>query len=415
MVITMSDDLENESKQNDFALDSKAWSVRKQIRFVLYATAAVVAGLVLSWASANLRSTASHDTKRDSAAAAAPLYLSSEQLAELQVITVETMPFHSEEIADGRIALNADTATQVFSPYTGRVTRLIVGIGEHVAAGAPLMAVEASEFVQAQGDLLNAVSQLKLSRINEERRRAAYDAKGGSLQDWQQAQADLVTAESTLTLARNRLRILGKTDQEIVRMERADSTEQTAYVTAPIAGVVTDRQVGPGQFLQAGSSTPLYTIGDISTVWLVANVREAVAPLIEAGQSVEVRVLALPDRVFKATLTSIGTSVDPVTRRVPVRATIANPDGKLRPEMFASFTITTSRESTAPAVPEESVIREGDTARLWVIEPDSSLALRSIRTGRVSDGMVEVLEGVSPGERVVTRGALFIDRAAHPT
>ena len=411
----MSDDFINEPGQADSALASKAWPMQKQIRFVLYAIAVAAGGLALSWASANLRGTASQNTKREGVAAAVPLYLSTEQLAQLQIVTVATMSFHSEEVADGKIALNADTATQVFSPYTGRVTRLIVGIGEHVAPGAPLMAVEASEFVQAQSDLLNAVSQLKLAHINEGRRRAAYEAKGGSLQDWQQAQADLVTAESTLTLAHNRLRILGKTDQEIARMERADSPEQTAYVTAPIAGVVTDRQVGPGQFLQAGSSTPLYTIGDISTVWLVANVREAVAPLIEAGQSVEVRVLALPDRVFKATLTSIGTSVDPITRRVPVRATIANPDGKLRPEMFASFTIITSRESLALAVPEQAVIREADKARLWVIEPDSSLSLRSIRTGRISDGMVEVLEGLRSGERVVTRGALFIDRAANPT
>jgi cobalt-zinc-cadmium efflux system membrane fusion protein len=415
MEITMSDDLTNESKQSDSALASKAWPARKQIRFVLYATAVAVGGLVLSWASANLRGAASQNAKPDSAAASAPLFLSAEQMAGLQVVTVAPMSFRSEEIADGKIALNADTATQVFSPYTGRVTRLLVGIGEHVAPGAPLMTVDASEFVQAQSDLLNAVSQRKLAHINEERRRAAYEAKGGSLQDWQQAQADVVTAESTLTLARNRLRIFGKTDEEIAKMERADSPEQTAYVTAPIAGVVTDRQVGPGQFLQAGSSTPLYTIGDISTVWLVANVREAVAPLIEAGQNVEVRVLALPDRVFKATLTSIGTSIDPITRRVPVRATIANPDGKLRPEMFASFIIVTSRESMAPAVPEEAVIREGDTARLWVIEPDNSLGLRSIRTGRTSDGMVEVLDGVQPGERVVTRGTLFIDRAAHPT
>jgi cobalt-zinc-cadmium efflux system membrane fusion protein len=83
--------------------------------------------------------------------------------------------------------------------------------------------------------------------------------------------------------------------------------------------------------------------------------------------------------------------------------------------MFASFTIITSRDSTAPAVPEEAVIREADTARLWIIEPDGALGLRSIRTGRISDGMVEVLEGVQPGERVVTRGALFIDRAANPT
>jgi cobalt-zinc-cadmium efflux system membrane fusion protein len=280
--------------------------------------------------------------------------------------------------------------------------------------GAPLLAVEASEIVQAQTDLTNAGAQLKLARINEERRHAAYDAKGGSLQDWQQAQADLVTAQSALAAAQNRLRILGKSDAEIGAMQNAAHADAVAYVVAPLAGVVTDRQVGPGQNLQAGSSTPVYTIGDLSSVWLQADVREVDAPLIAEGQEVDVRVLALPDRTYRARVTFIGASVDPVTRRVPVRAVIANADRKLKPEMFASFSIVTSAESMALAVPEEAVVREGDSARVWVLQGGDVLALRPIRTGRTHDGMVEVLQGLSGGERIVTRGSLFIDRAAQP-
>jgi cobalt-zinc-cadmium efflux system membrane fusion protein len=186
------------------------------------------------------------------------------------------------------------------------------------------------------------------------------------------------------------------------------------FVTAPIEGVVSDRQVGPGQYLQAGNSTPVYTIGDLATVWLVADVREVDAPLVEIGQPVEVRVLALPGKVFEAKLTSVGSAVDPVTHRVPVRATIANADGKLKPQMFASFSIITSGESHALAVPEEAVVREGDAARVWVVQGHDALALRQIRTGRSNNGMIEVLEGLKPGEKIVTRGSLFIDRAAQP-
>jgi len=138
------------------------------------------------------------------------------------------------------------------------------------------------------------------------------------------------------------------------------------------------------------------------------------APLIAEGQEVEVRVLALPERTYRARVTFIGASVDPVTRRVPVRAVIDNADHKLKPEMFASFSIITSAATLAPAVPEEAVVREGDTARVWVLEGAGVLALRPIRTGRSHDGMVEVLQGLSGGERVVTRGSLFIDRAAQP-
>jgi cobalt-zinc-cadmium efflux system membrane fusion protein len=342
------------------------------------------------------------------------IHLTPSQLSGLTVNTVATLGFRSEQVADGRIALNSDTATQVFSPYSGRVIRVIAGIGTHVKKGAPLLSIEAAEFAQTQSDLLNALSQLKLARIAEERRHAAFDSRGGSQQDWQQAQADLAAAQTALDSVRNRLRIFGQTDDQIAALERAKTASPVTFITAPIEGVVSDRQVGPGQYLQAGNPAPVYTIGDLSTVWLVADVREVEAPLVEIGQAVEVRVLALPGKVLQAKLTSVGSAVDPVTHRVPVRATIANPDGKLKPQMFASFSIITSGESDALAVPEDAIVREGEAARVWVVQGHNDLALRQIRTGRVNNGMVEVLEGLKPGEKVVTRGSLFIDRAAQP-
>jgi cobalt-zinc-cadmium efflux system membrane fusion protein len=217
-----------------------------------------------------------------------------------------------------------------------------------------------------------------------------------------------------LDSVRNRLRIFGQTNQQIHALEKARTANPVTTVTAPIDGVVTDRQVGPGQYLQAGNPTPVYTMGDLATVWLVADVREVDAPSVEVGQKIEVRVLALPGKVFEAQLTEVGAAVDPVTRRVPVRATIENRDGKLKPQMFASFSIITSGESAALAVPEEAVVREGDAARVWVVEANDALSLRQIHTGRINNGMVEVLDGLKAGERVVTRGSLFIDRASQP-
>jgi len=277
-----------------------------------------------------------------------------------------------------------------------------------------LLRVDASEFLQGQSDLLNAAAALKLAHTNEERRHAAFDSKGGSLQDWQQAQAELAAAQTQFAAAHDRLRILGKTDEEIAAIERAAKISPVTQVLAPIDGVITDRQVGPGQYIQAGGSTPVFTIGDLSTVWLIAAVRETDAPFIEPGQSAEVRVLAFPDQVFKAKVTVVGPQVDPVTRRIPVRAMIANPGGKLKPQMYASFHIITGDASQATAVPEEAVVREGSQAHVWVVQQDNALSLRPIRTGRTGGGMVEVLEGLKPGERVVTRGSLFMDREAQP-
>ncbi len=140
--------------------------------------------------------------------------------------------------------------------------------------------------------------------------------------------------------------------------------------------------------------------------------REVEAPEMKVGQPVEVRVLAFPDRTFKARLTYVGSMVDDNTRRVTVRAEVENPDGALKPEMFANFRIITSADSQAPGVPESAVVYEADTAHVWVMRDDGKVALRPIRVGRTLDGMVEVLDGLKPDEKIVTRGALFIDRAA---
>jgi cobalt-zinc-cadmium efflux system membrane fusion protein len=288
-------------------------------------------------------------------------------------------------------------------------------LGDTVKAGAPLAAVEAWEFVQAQNDLATTASQAKIARINETRKHGLYDAKGGSLQDWQQAQADLTAAETALNSVRNRFKILGKSDAEITALEASHSMNATATIAAPISGVVVDRQVGPGQFLQAGSGTPVFTIADPSSVWLLANVREADSGLVHLGQSVDVHVLAYPKRVFKARVSYIAALVDPVTHRLAVRAEIGNLDGALKPEMFANFRILTSDPADSPAVPESAVVYEGDLGHVWVLSDGGLLAYRAIRTGRNNDGLIEVLDGLEPGEQIVTKGGLFIDQVAVPT
>src|ERR1700722_6339215 len=399
-------------EQAELSLLRRALPPGKQIRVVLVIVLAAAGALAVGWGA--LRARASEPAPTHEATASNEVRLTSTQLATLEINTVATRAFRTEEVTDGQIALNGDTTTQVFSPYSGRVLRVMASPGESVKQGAPLLRIEASEFVQGQSDLLNAASTLKLARINEERKHAAYESKGGSLQDWQQAQVDLAAAETASTSAGNRLRILGLSNEQIAAIESAKKIEATTDVVAPIGGVITDRHGGPGQYLPSGAATPVSAIGDLQTVWLVAAVPETDAPYIERGQDVEVRVLALPGQVFKAKLTAIGAQVDPVTRRVPVRATLANADGKLKPQMFASFSIITSGDSQAPAVPEEAIVREGDQARVWVVSEKNTLSLRSIRTGRNNDGMVEVVEGLKAGERVVTRGSLFIDRAARP-
>jgi len=395
------------------SIDRRAWSKDRQWRAAALGTLAVVIVILLVWLGGRLFG--SHPPPAaESPSPPGTFRATAQQLKTLTVETVRTHAFVSEESTEGKIGVNGDRATPVFSPYSGRVIRVIAGLGDTVKAGAPLATLEASEFVQAQTDLKSAAAQVKLARSSELRKHALYDAKGGSLQDWQSAQADLATAETALNAVSNRLRILGKSEAEIAELERSQAIDPVATIAAPIAGVVVDRQVGPGQFLQSGGGTPLFTIADPSSVWLLANVRETDSGLVKPGQAVEVHVLAYPKRSFQARLTYVAALVDPVTHRLPVRAEIENRDGALKPEMFASFRILTSDASESPAVPQAAVVYEGDAAHVWVLVGDGLLKLTAIRCGRSSDGLVEVLDGLNAGEQVVVKGGLFIDQAAVP-
>jgi len=398
------------------------------VALVLFASAAVAATALMWEPRADQPENARPTT---SAAPPGTFRPTQEQWRGLKLEPVVVRGFVPKQVTEGTIAVDDDLTTPVFSHYSGRVIKVIAMLGDVVEPGAPLFVIHASEFVQAQNDLITALanlqssrSQLRMAQTTEKRTHELYLAQGGALKDWQQAQTDLITAENTvraneiaLHAVRSRLRILGKTDQEIASLE-AEPTQKLnpmAIVTAPVRGTITQRQIGLGQYINseaAGAASPVFTISDLSTVYLIANVREVDTPLMHVGLALEVHVLAYPGRVFKGKVSYVAPSIDPNTHRLPVRADVENPDGALKPGMFANFSIITGEASTAPAVPQEAIVYEGERARVWVAGDGDTLALREIRTGRTSDGLVEVLAGLSAGEKVVTSGTVFIDRAA---
>jgi cobalt-zinc-cadmium efflux system membrane fusion protein len=394
------------------ALQRRSLPVGRQVRAIII-IALIAAVLLLLWMLVG-RKSASSANASGSAPAAGQVRLSAEQLATLGTATVQTATFHDAVIADGQIAVDADTTTQVFSPYSGRVVRVMAGIGDKVRSGAPLVSLDASENLDAQSALITALAQTRLDRLIETRRHAAYDSHGGSLQDWQQAQADLTAAEATLSAARGHLRVLGSSDAQIQALEAAGAVRPTATINSPLTGLVTDRQIGPGQVVQAGDSTALFTVADLSSVWLLCAVRDIDAAAIAPGQVILIHLQALPGRDYRATVQSVGAEVDATTHRVVVRATVPNSDGRLKPAMLATSEIITSADSQAPGVPEAAIVREGDQAHVWVVRADGVLQERAIQTGRTSGALTEVRQGLAAGERIVVSGSLFIDTAAQP-
>jgi cobalt-zinc-cadmium efflux system membrane fusion protein len=345
--------------------------------------------------------------------------------ASLTIQPVTERSFREEHVTEGKIAIDEDRSTPVFSPYAGRVTKLLVRPGDTVVKGQALFVIEAADNVQAQNDFIAAMtamnkakSALDLAQLQGQRAKDLFEGKAVPLKDYQQSQATLIQAENdmrssqtAMEAARNKLRILGLTDEDIATFQEKRRINPETTIFAPIGGTVVQRKIGPGQFVNAGASDPVYVIGDLSTVWLTAFVRETDSASVAVGQDVTFNVLALPGRPLSARLNYVATAIDPTTRRLLVRATIDNKDLMLKPEMFANVTIYSANDQ-AVGVPKQALIYEGDQVRVWVANPDKTIELRQIKPGLTNGDLVEVVGNLKPGEQIVTRGALFIDRAA---
>src|SRR6202051_698238 len=349
--------------------------------------------------------------------------------AEWATLTIEPVTgrtFRAETVTEGKVAVDEDKSTPVFSPYAGRVMKLMVRPGDSVTQGQPLFVIEAADTVQAQNDFVAAIaalnkakSALDLAQIQDTRAKDLFEGKAVPLKDYQQSQANLIQAqndmrssETALEAAHNKLRILGFTDEAISAFQEKCSINPNTTIFSPIAGTVVQRKLGPGQYVNSGASDPVFVIGDLSTVWLTAFVRETDAARVSVGQEIAFNVLALPGRPLTARIDYVSAAIDPATRRLLVRATVDNKDGLLKPEMFANVTIYSGSDHPAVGVPKRALIYEGDQVRLWVAHEDKSIELRQIKTGLINGDLVEVDGNLKTGEQIVRKGSLFIDRAA---
>ncbi len=410
---------------------ARALPARVQVLLVLILVFAVGAGIWVAKSRTN-SDARDPDANGQSKKVTGVFYPTPAQWATLTVEPVQQRVFQSEHVTEGKIAVDEDRSTPIFSPYAGRVIKLFVKPGDIVAVGQPLFTVQVADMVQAQNDFISAATALNkarsaqnLAQIIDKRQRLLYEGKAVPLKEVQNARAaldaaenDVRSAEVALEATRNRLRILGKTDQEITDFQEKGTIDPATLITAPIAGTIVQRKVGPGQYVGVGSTDPVFIIGDLSTVWVVAFIRETEAPIVHVGQQIYFTVLAYPDRSFPATISYVAAALDPATRRLLVRATINNDAGLLKPEMFASVKILSGESDKAVAVPRDAIIYEGDAARVWVVrdkDSEKAIELRRIKVGLTNGSMVEVLKGLAPGDRVVTKGSLFIDRVAAGT
>jgi membrane fusion protein, heavy metal efflux system len=386
-------------------------------------TAAIVTAIVIVTAGGytllHTRSAAAADSPSTSTAPAPvdseraeseSVQLTDSQLTSIAVGPVETHKFAIQKEAVGSIDFNEDLSVQVFSPYQGRILETFADVGDVVKKDKVLFTIESPDFIAAQSNLIAAAATLDQTTSALERAKKLYAAKGIDQNDYETAVASQYTAEGALRAARHAVAIFGKSEAEIERLVASRQVETALVVRSPISGEVTARNAAPGLLAQPGNPPAPYAIADVSAVWMLAQVVEADSPVFKVGQAVTARVPAYPDRVFTGTISRLGATVDPNSRRVTLRSQIDDPEHLLRPGMFAAFIVTTADPVSSPAVPLNGVVREGDgTMSVWVVGQDRHHFIRrTVTIGLQQDGFDQILDGLRAGEPIATTGAILL-------
>jgi len=338
--------------------------------------------------------------------------LSASEFKQFKVEPAREHEFTIQRETVGNIDFNQEMSVAVFPPVQGKIIALFASAGDDVKKGMSLYTVDSPDLVQAGSSMIAAAGILELTTRTLKRSKELYEIQGVSQKDLDQAISEQQSAEAALKAARDAVRIFGKTDAEMDRMVAERKVDSVLVVRSPITGKVTARSAAPGLFTQPGNPPAPYTVSDISTMWMVANVAERDFPFLRLGEKVDVTVNAYPGRVFQGKIVNIGASIDLNTRRVSVRSEIRDPKHELRPGMFATFLIRTGQAVPSVAVPLNGVVREGDgTMAVWVTTDRRRLIRRAVKVGFQQDGFAQIIEGLRPGELVATEGALFLSNA----
>jgi len=355
-----------------------------------------------------------------SAGASDSVQLSDAQWSTLDIRTAATASLTTLAVADAVVAVDDRATVPVFSPATGRIAEVTVDAGQSVRRGQLLASIAGTETAQAVSDLAGATAQartaerqLALSREVAARQQALVDAGGGAAKDWHQSQSDLIAAEgasrvadATLAAARVKAASVG------IDPAMPEAGTGLARLVSPIDGQVIQRQVAAGQFissLASGGAAPLFTISDLRRVWVVGSLGEREGATLRVGQAVEISTLASTSHLVRSVVSWVSPTVDPQTRRIQFRAELANLDLALKPQMTARMRLIDGRPAPTVAIASVAIIHDGDEAHCYVATGPRTLTARRLRIGRTEAGLTEVLAGLKPGERVVTRGAIFVD------
>jgi cobalt-zinc-cadmium efflux system membrane fusion protein len=330
-----------------------------------------------------------------------------DQMQHVQVVTVAPTTLKRTLRLTGAVAYNAFSTTPVITQVGGPVSRILVVPGQHVKAGEPMLDVSSPDFSQLLDSYLKAADSFRLAEKFYARAQDLFQHHAIAERDLEQAESDRNHAQADLNAAEQGMKILG-----IKNPEDLAKTPSSALipVLAPISGEVVERLVSPGQVVQAGQ-TQAFTISDLSTVWVLANVYQADLAYVHSGDDVVVETDAYPDS-FHGRISYVSPALDPGTRTLQARIVVDNPGEKLKRDMYCTVTVTAGVLSNVVALPNASVLRDDNNQPfVYVATSTNQFGRRDVDLGESQNGQTQIIKGISVGERVVGDGSLFLQFA----
>lgn len=366
------------------------------------------AALIALLAAATSLASCSSDKGTSEAAPAANggVTLTAEQRSHVRLYTVAPLAFQHSIQAPGVVDFDNDQATAILSPFSGPVTRLLVSLGQHVDRNQPLAVVQS-------GDYASAVDAYRKAAVTAGNARKLADAdrdlaahNGISQREAEQAQVDAASAEADRVAALHTLAALN-VDAGTLRAIQAgrDIAGGGGIIRSPIAGIVVEKSITPGQLLQAGT-TPAFTVANLSRVWVQAQIANSDVGAVRVGDAADIDT---GNGIMHGVVDNVGASVDPNTRAVLARVIVTNPAGVLKKQMYVSVSIRSAQQKTGLLVPVSAVLRDDENLPfVYLALPDGSFARRRVTLGYSDGQRYELTEGVTTGGRVVIDGALFL-------
>ena len=326
-------------------------------------------------------------------------------LANIHLEAVRSDSGRRQLTATGKIQFNEDRTVRILAPLPGQAIDLQVRVGDPIEKDQLLFSIKSREVASLVSDYLESQRDLDLAQKTFNMNKDLFEHQAASRISFQQAESDLAKANTHVARGEEALRVLGIDPKEAVK---DGGLRSLVPVRSPMAGSLIERNLTPGQFVQA-DSTALLTVADLSTVWVMVDVFESDIHLVRVGQKVQVVAAAYPDRRFSASIERIGDKVDADSRTLKVRLLVSNSNGLLKPEMFITASLELSGGGVAMSVPATAVFTQDGKSYVFAAIGDRRFERRLIAAAPDAEGRLRVTSGLHVGDQVVTDGAMLLD------